>query len=79
MRAVVAFHDNLVAVNVLYEAVMLCDLENARVVCNLMFDARCNHRSLRFKERNRLTLHVGAHKSTVGIVVFKERNERGCD
>ncbi len=44
-----------------------------------MFDARCDHRSLRSEKRNCLTLHVRTHKSTVGIVVFEERDKRGCN
>ena len=44
-----------------------------------MLYARAHDGSLGFKKRHSLTLHVGAHQRTVGIVVFKERNKRGSD
>ena len=31
------------------------------------------------EERHALTLHVGAHERTVGVVVLEERNQRGRD
>ena len=30
-------------------------------------------------QRHGLTLHVGAHERTLGVVVLEERNQRGCD
>ena len=77
--AVRALNDYLVAVDVFYETVAFCNLQNTGVVSNLMLDARCNHRSLRSQKRDCLTLHVGAHQRTVGIVVFEERDKRRCD
>ncbi len=42
-----------------------------------MFDTRCYDCAFRLHKGNCLTLHVRTHERTVGIVVFKERNERG--
>ena len=36
-----------------------------------------HHGSLRQQQRHSLTLHVGSHQRTVGIVVLKEGNQRG--
>ena len=49
---------------------------NAAVARNSRLDTRCNNRAFGFHKRNRLTLHVRAHKRAVGIVVFKEGNKR---
>src|SRR5690606_6821193 len=39
--------------------------------------AGADERSLGANQRHRLTLHVRAHQSAVGVVVFEERDERG--
>ena len=43
------------------------------------FDARADQRRLTHQQRHRLTLHVRAHQSAVGIIVLKEGNQRCSD
>ena len=77
--AVGTSHDDFVCVDVFYDAVVFGDDKHAAVVCDLMFDAGCDHRRFGTKQRHCLTLHVRSHQRTVRIVVFKERNKSGCN
>ena len=43
------------------------------------FHARAHQRGFRTQGRHRLTLHVRTHEGAVRIVMFQERNQRGCD
>ena len=45
----------------------------------MVFHARGNKRDLRANERNSLRLHVRTHQGAVGIIVFKEWDQRGAD
>ena len=40
----------------------------------LVFHTSTNERRFRIDQRNSLTLHVGTHEGTVGVIVFQERN-----
>ena len=51
----------------------------ARVARNHGFDARAHERRVRLQQRHRLTLHVRPHQGAVGVVVLKERDQRGRD
>ncbi len=51
---------------------------NARVLGHGTLNTSTYQGHLRTQRRNRLALHVGAHQCTVGVVVFQERNQRGC-
>ncbi|MPM39215.1 hypothetical protein SDC9_85848 [bioreactor metagenome] len=42
-----------------------------------VFHPGTDERCLRVDQRNSLTLHVGTHQSTVGVIVFQER-DAGC-
>ena len=39
--------------------------------------AGADQRRIRFQQRHRLALHVGAHQGAVGVVVLEERDQRG--
>ena len=58
---------------------MFCENHNAGVGSSLGLHAGADKRSLSDKQRHGLALHVGSHKSAVGIVIFKERNKSGGD
>ena len=60
--------------NVCYKSVRLCQYANAGIHRRLIFHSGTHNRVLSNHKRNGLTLHVRSHKSTVGVVVFKERN-----
>src|SRR5690606_26810219 len=47
-----------------------------RVNSNSTFDTGTDQRLLRAQARNCLTLHVGAHQCSVGVIVLQERNQR---
>ncbi len=51
----------------------------ARVDGGPPLDARAHQRGLGDHERDGLTLHVGAHQGTVGVVVLQERDQRRGD
>ena len=58
---------------------MFCQDTVAGVSRHFIFHTGTHNRSLRSQQRYRLTLHVGAHERTVGIIVFQERNQGRCD
>ena len=49
------------------------------VVGRAGLDARTDVRGLGLDQRDRLTLHVGAHEGPVGVVVLEERDQRRGD
>ena len=49
------------------------------VNCYLIFHTGTDNRRLGAQKRHCLTLHVRTHQSTVSVIVFQERNQRGCD
>ena len=48
---------------------------HAGVFCDRFFHSCTNDRRLCDQKRNRLSLHVRSHQSTVRIIVLKERNQ----
>ena len=55
---------------------MFCDNTYTGVNSCLLFHTCTDDRRICQHKRYRLTLHVGTHQSTVGIIVLKERNHR---
>jgi hypothetical protein len=49
--------------------------DSSRIKSGTGFKAGAHHRSFGTKQRHRLTLHVGTHQRTVGIIMFKEWNK----
>ena len=74
---VITFDNYLISAYIFYYSGTICNYTAAAVMSRLVFHTRAYNRGLGFKKRNSLTLHVRAHKRTVGIVVFKERYKRG--
>ena len=62
----------------LYHAVGLGHYAHAGVHGRLFFHTCSNHRRLCHKKRHGLTLHVGTHQGTVGVVIFQEGDEGRC-
>ena len=65
---------NFISAYSLYDTVVFSNDNNAGVVTCLVFHTCCNNRCFRAEKRHSLTLHVGTHKGTVGVIVFQERN-----
>ena len=59
-----------------HHAVMAGDDRHARITSHYAFHAGSHQRRVSPKKRYCLTLHVGTHESTVGVVVFQKRNQR---
>ena len=53
--------------------------DDLRVLGSDAFKAGTDIRTLRSHQRHALTHHVRSHERTVGVVVFKERDETGSD
>ena len=49
----------------------------AGIACNDFFDPCANQRRFGPQQRHSLTHHVRAHQGAVGVIVFKERDQRG--
>ena len=64
------------AVDLLNNARTLCHYHSAGIARDNIFHASSDKRSVRLHQRHGLTLHVRAHQSTVGVIVFKERDQR---
>ena len=58
---------------------MLSQDADTGVNSDLIFHPRTNDWRLRIEQRYSLTLHVRTHEGTVGVVVFKERNQGSCN
>ena len=76
---VVALNNNSCGVDLSNGACMLRKNGYAGVDGGFVLHTGTDEGSFGFKQRNRLLLHVGAHQSTVCVVVFKERNHCGGD
>ena len=70
---------NGVSIDVRDEAVVFSGNDDAGMFSSDMFHAGADERSLSFKKRDGLALHISAHESAVSVVVFKEGNESGGD
>ena len=77
--SVVILYGDFVRGNACNNAVLLGENANARVNGSLVFHTCADDRILCYHERNCLSLHVRAHKSTVRVVVLKERYHRRSD
>ncbi len=75
--SIISPDNDLTASNSFYRTASLSEDTYARVLTSDPFHTGTYKRSLWTKQRYSLTLHVRTHKSSVGIIVFQERNE-GC-
>ena len=75
--AVVGHHGDVVGRNLLHHTSFGGDDDVAGVDRGTQFHAGTHQWRLAADQRNRLTLHVGAHQGTVGVVVLEERDHRG--
>ena len=76
LRAVVHDLDGR-GVYVFNDAVAFGRNHGTRIFTNLLLYARADNRGFGTDEGHGLTHHVRTHQSAVGVVVFKERNQRG--
>ena len=74
---VVVGHDDAFGVGVANHAVAFGEQAGTGVAGHVVFHAGAHERTFGTQKRNGLTLHVRAHEGSVGVVVFKEGNERG--
>ena len=74
----ISLNDDLVGSGTLHHAGVLCKDADTGVYGSLCLDTGSDNRRLRLKKRNGLTLHVGTHQGTVGIVVLQERDHGSC-
>src|SRR6266705_467904 len=72
-------HDDAFGVNLIDDAFALAEHHGAGIARCDALHASADQRRFALDERNRLALHVGAHQRAVGVVVFEERNQAGCD
>src|SRR5690606_6447521 len=77
--AVVGLDDDAFRIDVVDHAVTLGDNDRTGIACGDALHAGPDIGRFGTQKRNRLTLHVRAHESTVGVVILKERNERCRD
>ena len=73
--AVLAFYDNMSGVAFLDHAVDLGGQNSAGFSRHHFFQTCPDHRGFRGQKRHSLTLHVGTHQGSVGVVVFQEGDE----
>ena len=52
---------------------------DAGVGGRLVFHTGADHRGITGEQGHGLPLHVGAHQGAVGVVIFQEGDQRGCD
>ena len=57
-------------------AVAACKHDCARIAGRNPFHSRADDRGFRPQQGNRLSLHICAHESAVGVIMFKEGNQR---
>jgi hypothetical protein len=69
-------HDHALGVHLVHDAVASADDDGARIARGHPFHARAYQRRFALDQRHSLALHVRAHQCAVGIVVFKEWNQR---
>ena len=77
LRSVVIFDRNIRGCGTENGTGLLRNNTYAGVNGCLRLHTRANHRRLRSQKRHCLTLHVGSHQRTVGVIVLKERNKSG--
>ena len=75
--AVFVHYADSVAGNLRYDAVDRGDYDLSAVSRYAAFHAGAHERRFGLEQRHSLPLHVRAHQRPVGVVVFKERYERG--
>ena len=75
----VGLDDDAFGVDVIDNAVAFCDDHRTRIARGDLFHTGSDIRRLGTKKRNRLTLHVRTHQSTVSVVVLEERDQRCGD
>ena len=74
---VISCDSDLVSVDIGYSTCALTEHYSAGVTGCLVLDTCSYIRSLGNEQRNCLSLHVGSHQRTVGVVVLEER-DHGC-
>ena len=70
-------HDDALGVDRVDDAVALGQDHSAGVARGNAFHAGADQRSFGNQQRNGLALHVCAHQRAVGVVMLKERHQRG--
>ena len=70
-------HNDALGVHIAYMAVLLGDDHNAAVMRRLVLHTSADIGRLGLDKRDCLTLHVGAHQGTVGVVVLQEGDHGG--
>ena len=78
-NTVVIGNNDFVGTALCYNAVFLCYYNRTRINGCLVFHTGTYDRILCYHKRYCLTLHVRTHKSTVCVIVLKERNHRSSD
>ena len=73
-KAVVDANFNRIGVNGDDFAWSFSENHNAGIASGFKFHTGTNERSLSFKKRNGLTLHISAHESAISVVIFEEGN-----
>ena len=77
--ALVVAHNNMVGIHLLNDTVILCQNSGAGVGSSLVLHTGSNDGLLGDHQRHCLTLHVGAHQSTVTVIVLQEGDAGGSD
>ena len=72
-------HNDAISIDIAYMAVFLGNHYYAAVVGRLVLHTGADIGGLGLDERDGLTLHVGAHQGTVGIVVLQEGDHSGSN
>ena len=78
-RSVVGLDGDFVRRRAQHHAVFLGNDHHAAVVGYARFDTGSDNGRFGIDQRHRLTLHVGSHQRTVGVVVFKEGDKTCCN
>ena len=71
-------HDDALGIDRVNDAVTTCQHHRTGIARGNAFHSRADKRSFGNQQRHRLALHVGPHQGAIGVVVLKERNQRGC-
>ena len=75
---VVHAHHDTVGIHILHHAAATSHDSSGRVNSHGALDAGTDQRFFGTQAGHGLTLHVGTHQGTVGVIVLQERNQRGC-
>ena len=73
--AVLRLNNNAVGLGTLHYAVSLCHHADAGVHGSLYFHTGSHYGGFGSQKGHRLTLHVGSHQGTVGVIVLQEGNQ----